>query len=384
MKNVYIVTGNKYPSGDAGAVRQHAMAQILKEKGYRVTVLGYGESTNGAFKEYEGVKYRSFRPKNRNILIRALGRMLFGSRVVREIKKCHCADIILVIDILPTAFRKIEKYASKNHTLLVHDSVEWYSPEEYSNGTKNREYRLKEKTNVEIIDSQWRVIAISTYLENYFQQKCENVLRIPVIMDVKKIRPGTVEKTNNVVKFVYAGAPGKKDYLKDIVDGFALLPQEKLVKIELHIVGITKSQLINICGASENSVAKLGQSLILYGRVPREKALEILQNANYSVLLRNPVLRYAQAGFPTKVVESLAAGTPVLCNMSSDLELYLKDGINAVISSGFEPELFCEAIKKAIDIDFDQYAKMRLEARKTAEDCFDYRKYTEQFVDFLE
>ncbi len=42
---IVIITGNNYPCGDAGAVRQHAMAKLLMDMGHDVFVVGYGSYT---------------------------------------------------------------------------------------------------------------------------------------------------------------------------------------------------------------------------------------------------------------------------------------------------------------------------------------------------
>lgn len=68
------------------------------------------------------------------------------------------------------------------------------------------------------------------------------------------------------------------------------------------------------------------------------------------MLIRDENLRYAKAGFPTKIVESLACGTPPLCNYSSDLELYLKDRQNSIIANGHTAKDVCEAVKNALCI----------------------------------
>ena len=139
----------------------------------------------------------------------------------------------------------LKKYAIKHNIMLIHDSVEWYSPEEFSNGEKNIEYILKEKTNTQNINKNWNVIAISKYLEEHFKNIAESVIRVPVIMDTKSIL-FEVDKQPHSSKthFVYVGAPAKKDYLKEIVEGFELLEKEYKDLCELHIVGITEKELI--------------------------------------------------------------------------------------------------------------------------------------------
>lgn len=377
MNQAVVITENKYPQEDAGAIRQHAMALILKDLGYEVTVVGYGKYTGKVQKEYDGIKYISLKPKSQNKIIRIIYRLLFGLRAMQYIKKnVSQPSLILLVDTLPYAWKIIERYAVKQKSTLIHDSVEWYSPEEYENGEKNIEYRLKEKTNTQIINKNWNVIAISSFLQNHFEKLANSVERIPVIMDTDsieyRIEP---EIDSQKVRFVYVGAPGRKDYLKEMAEGFSLLSKETEDSWEIHIIGATKEQLKTKCQISDNTLDSIGEKLFIHGRLPHKEAVEWVRNADYTLLLRDAELRYAKAGFPTKIVESLSCGTPPVCNMSSDLSMYLKDGENAFISESHNPEDLKKALIKAIACSLEQKRKMRISARKTAEENFDYKKY---------
>ncbi len=381
MSRAVIITENKYPLGDAGAIRQHAMAKILQELGYDVTIVGYGSYTGKRLNEYEGIKYISLRAKSENKLIRLLYRVLFGYRAVRYVKKhIKTPSLIMLVDTLPYAWKLIESFGVKNNIKLIHDSVEWYSPEEFSNGEKNIEYILKEKTNTQNINKNWNVIAISKYLEEHFKNTAESVIRVPVIMDTKSIL-FEVDKLPHSSKthFVYVGAPAKKDYLKEIVEGFELLEKEYKDLCELHIVGITEKELINTCGVNETTVNALKGLLSMHGRLPHPEAVRWVREADYTLLLRDADLRYAKAGFPTKIVESLSCGTPPVCNISSDLGMYLKDGENAFISESHRPEDLKNTLVRAINCSSEQRNKMRKFARRTAEEAFDYKNYIDIF-----
>lgn len=377
MKHAAIVTENKYPCEDAGALRQHATAKILQELGYSVTVIGYGKPTGKRLLVHEGVKYISFRPASSNVFIRLVYRVLFGWRAFKFIhRNCSDASLIFVVDTLPYAMKVIARYAGRRNITLVHDSVEWYSPEEYPDGEKNREYKLKEKTNRVLVGKGWRVMAISRYLQEHFSKVCDRVVRIPVIMDVENIEYrkdflDNAEKT----RFVYAGGPGRKDYLKEIIEGFCQLDVISLQKLELHILGVNMEQLKSVCGVSEACIEKLSNVLIVHGRVPHEEAVCWVRDADYTLLIRNAELRYAKAGFPTKIVESLSCGTPPVCNLSSDLELYLRDGENAIIAEGNAPEQVKDALEAAMAISIEERKNMRKKARETAETYFDYHRY---------
>jgi glycosyltransferase involved in cell wall biosynthesis len=101
------------------------------------------------------------------------------------------------------------------------------------------------------------------------------------------------------------------------------------------------------------------------------------------MLIRNPEERYAKAGFPSKVVESLANSTPVLCNLSSDLGLYLRDGENAILASDHTPQAVALAMERAAGLSFEERKGMCEAAHNTAKVKFDYRQYQDALASLL-
>lgn len=384
-KRAVIITENQYPCEDAGAIRQHATAKILEQLGYSVIVVGYGKSTNKKILSYDGIEYISFRPKSTNKLIRAIYRLSASSRMMHFVKKqCKDAALILVADVYPPTFKALNKYSQNKDFILVHDSVEWFSPEQFEKGERSKAYIMRDQTNKELVGKGWRVMAISSYLEEHFSKTSDGAVRIPVIMDVDSIecnlKPGA---DGDKIKFAYVGSPGRKDYLKNIIEGFGLLSKEDLGKVELHIVGVNKQQLVSVCGVEEKSLEMLRDILTAHGRVPHDDAIRFVRDADYTLLFRDANLRYAKAGFPTKIVESLSSGTPPVCNLSSDLGLYLKDGENSYLAEDHSPESVKIALEKAINTSSQHRGEMRANARKTAEDSFDYRLYKDKINAFL-
>ena len=74
-----------------------------------------------------------------------------------------------------------------------------------------------------------------------------------------------------------------------------------------------------------------------------------------TVLQRNPRARFARAGFPSKVAESLLLGCPVMANLSSDLADYLSAS-NSVILESERFSALVDGVKTAMDLRFDRDA----------------------------
>ena len=94
--------------------------------------------------------------------------------------------------------------------------------------------------------------------------------------------------------------------------------------------------------------------------------------------------RYAQAGFPTKIAESLALGTPVIINITSNLGDYIHDGVEGLICSDHSVGVLIVALKKALILSRDKKIQMRNRARKQAELSFDCIKYSQVLKEFIE
>lgn len=374
MKNVLLITTDKYPNGDAGSVRQYSFAKLYKDLGYEVTVVGLGNCTNYQLVTSDAISYISLRSAQNTLTARVKNYVGFKSRLKRFLSNYGNCEYIHVVNIPVNALFYIKKYAQKHNIKLIHDSVEWYSPEQFKNGRFSLQYIIKDKYNTKWIDKQFSVIAISSFLEKHFKSRGINTVRIPVIMDISAM-PCEKRTDKDKTVFLYAGSPGKKDYLAEIIKGFSLLPQELLTRVELQLLGISKEQLATLCGVEDSAVEYMGNSLVCLGRVPREEVMNRLAAADFTVLLRSETQRYAKAGFPTKAVESLSTATPIITNLTSDLGLYLKDGYNSIIVSDCLPTAFSKAVEKATTLTASEKNQMYSNARKTAEEHFDYKLY---------
>ena len=81
MKRALFITTDKYPNGDAGAVRVHALAKILQLIGYEVTVVGLGPTTNFQFQKEDGVAFISFRSSSNTIVSKIKDRLQLKKRL---------------------------------------------------------------------------------------------------------------------------------------------------------------------------------------------------------------------------------------------------------------------------------------------------------------
>lgn len=379
--NVLIITRNRYPNEDAGAVRQHIFAKAFKDLGFSVTIIGMGKSTDFQYKNYDGVEYISLRHKNSSYVQKIANQILYGKRLRNCIKKLE-PKIIMIVDLPLTVVSYIKKYACKKCITLIHDSVEWYSKEEFKLGKLDMNYIHKDLLNRYFIDNNFSVVAISEYLKNHFESDGKKVCRIPFVLDVKSI---VAEKklSDEKLIIVYAGTIGKKDYFDTIISALNKLDENQKQKIEFRIIGCNIDGFIKSTGISREKILLLGQTVKFLGRIPRKEVIENLKEANFTILIRPENLRYAAAGFPTKVTESLAYATPVIANITSDLGQYLSDNYNSVIVKDISANSICEAFGRVLKFDKNELEKLCKNARDTAETKLDYRLFSDKLKEIL-
>lgn len=380
MKEIVIITTGWFPEGDAGAVRLKMMAKCLTEANFHVTVLCRGKEHDKG--TVEGIDYISLRYK-RSRLGKAYDYFTFPARVKRYLKKnADSLHGVYIYNAHISVFEFCKSFCSSHGIRLFHDCVEWYSPEEFKNGERNVWYRNKVRINTKIIDHRFSVIAISRYLDDYFSSRGIKTMRVPILCDSASREHPKAENGEKLTLF-YAGTPLRKDLVGNLLKAALLLTKEEQKMLRIVFVGVTREGLINGSDVPPDVIDGCSEFLELVGRVPRHEVLRRMEEADFSILLRDASLTYAKAGFPSKIVEALSNATPVFCNLSSDLEEYLEDGKNSVIPKDHTVESVTEAIRRALSLTPEEKNTMSKNALETAKSNFDYRQYTKRFYEFF-
>lgn len=375
---VLMVVPSNFPDGDAGAVRDMAFAYIYQKLGYKVILIGAGRRDQEG--DYNGVHYYSLY-KDAKTKVDHFLKFIGSSSQYKElidsvVREKGRPSIIHINSIPENTISYLISLAHKTGGVIIHDSTEWYSPCEFTHGKLDKAYILKDRLNRKAIRQPIRVIGISSYLTEHFKGKGLRAVRIPVIMDVKTTKTSVNE--DEKIKLIYAGSPANKDYLKEIVLGVTLLSEDNQKKIELHILGANEDQIKDL-----TDLQILPDCIKAYGRVPREKVEEVMLGMDFSVLLRPSEERYAKAGFPTKSVEAMSHGVAMICNISSDLGMYLRDGKNAIIVDGYGEKAFSKSLERILFMSRADIDAIKHNARQLAEEEFDYRGWVNTVSDFI-
>ncbi|TCT22463.1 glycosyltransferase involved in cell wall biosynthesis [Thermomonas haemolytica] len=377
-----------FPSGTAGSRRMLGVALSLAAAGRRVVVgsgdpsptqptpLGEGDPAGNI--AYVGLGES---PAIGASVLRKAGRIFWswGRRTVAWLDAQPVKPACVVVYGGSAQYLlRLLPWCRRHGVPLVADVVEWYDPRQMTGG----------RFGPFNLSAQWAlrrlyprtdgVIAISRLLADHYSETGRPVVRVPPTLDVHGIEPGAGSGRADGAKLrlVYAGTPGKKDLLGNVIEGVEAVDPGG-TQVELMVLGPSPDEVRSMLGGRE-----IPRCVRAMGRVVQAEVAVYLASADFSVLLREPA-RFSNAGFPTKFVESMAHSTPVIANLTSDMALFLHHGEEGLVCSDWSASAFSDALREALALAPTQLAAMRNAARRQAERSFDYRGYSGALSEFL-
>lgn len=364
-----------FPSDNANSLRVRGMVQALIAAGHEVSVVpGMGErcAPSGLqtqlrihqLNEY-GTGFMSGTHKG--------FRGLFLGDVTRDwLRNCHDRpDVVVLYGAHLGYMARLLPLCRRLKIPLVLDLVEWYDGKQLPGG------RLGPFTIANEVSMRYAVpqadgaIAISKYLSDYYSARGMNVTRVPPLFDADPLlRPAQFRDSNHKLNVCYAGSPGVKEDLATIAAALKLAASEN-VEFFIHVVGVSQGEFEALTSIKQS---ESHDWLRCYGRVPNSIAREIVARSDFSMVVRNPAPRFVRAGFPSKVAESLALGTPLMCNIFSDLHEVLVDGRDSILIERSTMGLV-RGLKQASSMSEEALKQLKVQAALTGRRDFTPSKY---------
>lgn len=391
MKNVIITGAFRFPDKDAASQRVLGLGKAIKADGNNVIFCGWeneprtkDKNSDGSF-FYQGFEYFSMKELDiptSNIIDKLYKFITKGSKTLRFIKyyiTTHPVDTIIVYNSNSYFLYKLFKYCKKKNIKLIADCTEYYEGAHLPGG-KYGIANLDNNIRIKIIYPKIsNLILISSYLKDYYVNRNCKVIIVPPLIDLNEDK-WKVKISNNTdypLSIIYAGDPGKKDAILQIINALSIVNKNE-INFKFNIIGVSYNKISNQFFNGK----KIPNYICPLGRVPMEKVPEFYSQNSYSILIRENK-RYANAGFPTKFVESFASGVPVIANLTSDLKLYLQEGKTGFILKDNSTEELITCLLKILDMHKCTYGDMVHNVHKISEDCFDFHNFIKLLNDYL-
>lgn len=371
------------PEGNAAAQRVTANAKAFRDLGYETFFIGLSRNheANGRILTFEGWEYINFQYPNN--IIEWLKYLASIRRFIPYLKK-H-TDLVIAYNYPAFALEKLRRWCSKESIPLISDCTEWYEAK------GNIIFRI-----IKGLDTSLRMtkvhpklngmITISDYLYNYYNGRMRNVVNIPPLVDLrmKKWNIGQNETKNNnstLTKIIYAGSPGagSKDRLDVILRVLSLLKKNESFIFSFTIIGLTIEQYLRTFHSELPD--NLEGNVFFKGRLQHTDTLQEIMDADFNLFLRDKNLTNT-AGFPTKLVESISCGTPVITNSSSNIKSFIVEGKNGFWVDDKSETTLMVGLKKALSSSKDEILNMKKWCLSSR--AFHYQNYLGSFKDLLQ
>lgn len=361
-KLAVLYTIGSFPEGNARNARIKIVAKAFLKLGYRVEVISlaatkgiehWGQQRSGS---WQGIAYRYIAPmryqptKLQRIWVRFISlfkavRLAYKRRKQAQINYFYCPKWI--DSLLLMLF-------GKRYTIpLIVDQTERFS----ING--NRMRLMEERFICKNADCIW---AISDKLVHYLKSldATARVKKLGIAVDLERFK--TFQQQQNSYTIGYIGTFHEKDNVRGIIRAFAMAKRE-LPELKLKLMGFNTGAddyrgWINHLGLSD--------AIEMTGQLQYSDIAATLQLCDTFVLNRTRD-EFASYGYPIKLGEYFAAGSPVLI---SDIGAYADSLEHLNLVYKYQPESD-EALSKAI---LERYSNMELFSRIGQNG----RKYAEQ------
>ena len=379
--NIIFVMSASFPYGQAFSSRARHLVKLLCTCGHHVHVIAV-KPEQARSEELVGFDYSVEYidvPYNKLSLAGIGGRKPYVEAIKRYQKE-HRVDLVLSNG-MTFASANIRRYTKRMGIPYVIEQCEWFDVSTFIGGNWNPNYREHirriEKKNCKCEG----VLSISRLFHEHYTGQGVNSIRIPTILDVQNTQCRT-EYDGEKINIVFAGSLGKgKENIAPILEAISLLGEDAR-KLHFNIYGANNAQVLENVGGNQALMDKVAPYVTAHGRIPQQEVEGKFREADYSIFIR-PDRQSSHAGFPTKLAESMAVGTPVISNDTGDIGLYLHDGETGFLLQTGTAEELAAAFRKILAMDAQQIGQQRQNARNMALRYFDYREYQKEMEALL-
>lgn len=379
-----------FPFGMAATNRIAAYSQGLVENGVDVDVISIlppeppyiGNEPLPDTGEYNGVRYfhPSGRYRNKSKILRALSmktgiRFWRGVYKTRKLLRRNRYDAVILSFDEPKYIKTYTGIAKKYGAKVLFIFDEYPTPIRHE--LKSDIPQWKKDAYRKVLQHVDGYISISGELVDYYNAFVKHPsCLLPVIVNVDKFTPRHVQRENHIS---YVGNMElSKDNVDNIIRAFALI-SKRYPDYSLHFYGQpVESTLSKLKILTEE--LSVNQPVIFEGRIDSEKVPEIISLSKVMVSSQPDTLR-AKGGFPTKLGEYIASGTPTLLCDVGENRRYITDN-DCYYALPENPEDYAEQLDYILS-HYDEALAKATHGRKTIVDKYSHTAAGRKIKEFI-
>lgn len=282
-------------------------------------------------------------------------------------QKCTDQDLIIVYshtrEIHEAAFNIRKKIGAKTACCVT----EWF---EKKDCRSEKDYKEFEYYFNVLIPQHDLIFPISTKIEKHFAELGKKTLCLPIMADTEEFI--NIKKKHGKKKVIYPANGQMKDSLEDMLNAITNLDEVLKANFEFHITGVSKDTIREIM---QDRFSEMSKNIIIHKWLVYDELVSLYQEMHFLLIAREKSLM-TESNFPSKVPEVMCYGVvPIVSRVGDYTKYYLKDNENSIIFDGGDSKSCYEALERALRLSDDEYNRLSQNARKCAENKFDYHNW---------
>lgn len=400
MKKAIIYMGNFfYPDGNAAGKRVYGNVKVIEECGYIPIIFCFQKNQTNYLEKtmVDGVATHTI-PYSDGIK-RLNNRKPYNAfkSVYQEYSAQYEISAVIMYTTMGTfdLNRMIISYCKRNKVKTVYDFCDYFDVIQKDNlfkyFIKSRDLKVLKQSVLEQCDG---IIAISSFLRDFVHRDCPKTIIPP--LSVTRCEEKEIIRHSDRITISYASYVSDKNRpvaeWKDRID--LMIDIFHQLRINYHhedfllkFIGFTEAELIDMLPFElkekyRKKIIELRDQIVFLGQCENRTAQNEIRDSDYTILLRDSKTS-TNAGFPTKISESLSVGVPVITNLTSDIGDYVIDNVNGIVVPG--PTSIEETIR-IIDSAINEGNKksLKLKDETINQSPFFYMNYVERMGSFLD
>jgi glycosyltransferase involved in cell wall biosynthesis len=227
-------------------------------------------------------------------------------------------------------------------------------------------------------------LVMTRHIEEYLLKlkiPANKLVHVPQTVEFERFQ--TSIKNNSLLESItYCGLLNQeKDGVLDLIKAFAIV-SELHPKLELRLIGEASNSVENNKINILFDKLKIIEKITITGLKHRDEIPELLNRSSILVMPR-PKSHQSDYGFPTKLVEYLSTGIPVIATKVGEIPDYLTDKQDAFLVEPGDIQALSNAISYVLD-HRDEANSVGMRGRDLVKKEFNYVRQTNKIIAFME
>ncbi|AOW17240.1 hypothetical protein LPB03_07070 [Polaribacter vadi] len=377
----------EFPDKNPATHRVVSNAKAIRSLGYETVFVGINKTIAAEYIQENHFGFCVYSQKYPSNVLAWFKYITAFKLYINIIKKQENVKAVICYNSPSISISLLRKWGRRQKVKIIADCTEWYELEKGEKGIKRYIKKLDIYNRMFLVHPKLDgVIVISSYLESFYNKKGTRTIKVPPLTDSDddKWKKNDINVSNKK-NIIYVGAPfsldtmRQKDRLDYLID--ALLIYERQYEFVFHIVGSTREDFLTYYPNFTEKLLGKEEFIKFYGKLSHREAINKLKKCDYSIFVRDNTLTN-KAGFPTKFVEAITCGLPVLSNRNSNIEDFLKEGENGFFINNDSIEELIKSLEKPLSISQRELLSMKTQTYNSK--LFDFRNYINHFKEILE